>query len=63
MKLVLNIIGGLMILMGITWILQGLGMLPGRMMSGHIIWAGNGSWLALAGVGLLVWNNVIRKKA
>ncbi len=62
MKLALNIIGGLMIAMGVVWVLQGLNILPGSFMTGHIIWTGWGSWLAVFGVGLIVWNNRPPKK-
>jgi hypothetical protein len=43
--------------MGIAWILQGLNILPGSFMTGHIIWTIYGIPLALVGVILVVWVN------
>jgi hypothetical protein len=57
MKIALNVIAVVAILLGGLWILQGLNILPGSFMSGHIIWTGNGAFLAVFAVGLLVWNN------
>jgi hypothetical protein len=57
MKLVLTVVGVIAILMGGIWILQGLNVLPGSFMTGHIIWTGWGAVLVAIGAGLLVWNN------
>ena len=63
MKLALNILGGLMIAMGVIWILQGTNIVAGvpllskSFMMGKTAWIGNGAWLAAFGAGLLVWNN------
>ncbi len=62
MKLACNILGGAMIAVGVLWIVQGLHILPGQVLipplklSG-MSWAGNGSWLAALGAGVLVGNN------
>lgn len=68
MKLSLNIVGCLMIAVGAFWLLEGLKIAPGAIFIPHIklsgvSWAGNGAWLALFGIGLLVWNNKAPKKA
>src|SRR4028119_2034795 len=42
MRWVLLILGGLMVLMGGVWTLQGIGILPGSFMSGQTVWAGAG---------------------
>jgi len=55
MKLVLTIGGALAILLGCVWILQGVNVLPGSFMTGHIQWAVYGAVLALAGAGVIVW--------
>jgi hypothetical protein len=55
MKLILTIAGALMVLMGAVWFLQGINVLPGSFMTGHIQWAVYGGVLALAGVGVIVW--------
>jgi hypothetical protein len=50
----LLILGGLLIAVGAVWTLQGLGYLPGSVMSGVTIWAIIGPIVALAGLLLLV---------
>jgi hypothetical protein len=57
MKIIYNLIAAIAILMGGIWILQGLNVLPGSFMTGHIIWTGWGAVLVAIGAGLLVWNN------
>ena len=63
MKLALNIIGGLAIVMGLIWILQGTNIVAGvpllskSFMMGKTAWVGNGATLLAFAVGLLVWNN------
>ena len=47
MKLVLNIVGVLLALVGIIWILQGVNVLPGSFMTGQLQWAAYGA-IALA---------------
>jgi len=39
MRIALNVIGVLMVLMGVTWFLQGINVLPGSFMTGQIQWA------------------------
>ncbi len=41
-------------LMGIVWILQGIGVLPGSFMTGQIVWAAIGSVLLFVS-GVLLW--------
>lgn len=36
MKIVLNIVGGLLVIMGTIWFLQGINILPGSFMTGQI---------------------------
>ena len=52
MHYVLLIVGGLVILMGGVWLLQGLGILPGSFMTGQAFWAVMGAAFLAAG-GLL----------
>jgi LPXTG-motif cell wall-anchored protein len=47
-------LGVLLILGGIVWLLQGLGVLPGSVMSGQSFWAWAGLFAILAG-GLLAY--------
>jgi hypothetical protein len=43
-------VGGLFILVGAVWFLQGMGVLPGSFMSGSTFWALLGALLVLAGL-------------
>ena len=64
MRWVLLILGGLMVLMGGVWTLQGIGVLPGSFMTGETFWAVAGlltlagaaarvvPWFVLLGLGL-----------
>jgi hypothetical protein len=55
MKVVLYILGGLFTLVGVVWILQGLNVLLGSAMSGHIQYAILGLVVAVIGIVLLVF--------
>lgn len=49
MRWVLIIVGGLMVLMGGTWLLQGVGILPGSFMTGQAFWAVVGAIVLVVG--------------
>ena len=53
MRYELLILGGLMILVGGVWLLQGIGVLPGSFMTGQVFWAIMGAVLLAVG-GLVV---------
>ena len=55
MKIVLYILGGLLILGGAVWVLQGINILPGSFMTGQIQWAYNGAIAIVIGIGLIVF--------
>ena len=55
MRIALTLAGGLLTLMGVIWILQGINVLPGSFMTGQMKWAVNGGIAAAVGVGLLVF--------
>jgi hypothetical protein len=57
MKIVLNIVGVLMVLMGAVWFLQGINILPGSFMTGQIRWAIYGACLAVGGLLVLAKAN------
>ena len=57
MKIVLNVIGILVLLPGITFFLQGINVLPGSSMTGQTQWAVIGGVLIVIGAGLLWWVN------
>ena len=57
MKIVLNVIGVLMVLMGAIWFLQGINILPGSFMTGQIRWAVFGGIAVLGGLSLLARAN------
>ena len=54
MRYVLLIVGGLMVLVGGVWLLQGIGILPGSFMTGQPFWAAMGA-ISLAVGGLLIF--------
>jgi hypothetical protein len=57
MRVILNIIGVLLILMGGTFFLQGINVLPGSFMTGDPQWAINGGIMIVVALGLLFWAN------
>ena len=62
MKLAANIVGGLMVLLGALWTLQGSNVLAGSMMSGQSMWLWIGVVVLIAGLGVLYWFN-LRKRS
>jgi hypothetical protein len=52
-KTVLNMAGGLAVLMGSVWFLQGIDVLPGSFMTGQIRWAVYGVIAIVLGVLIL----------
>ena len=52
MRWVLLILGGLMVLMGGVWTLQGVGVLPGSFTTGQTFWAVVGLLTLVAGAAL-----------
>jgi hypothetical protein len=57
MRIVLNILGVLLVLIGGIWTLQGIGVLLGSFMSGDTRWAVRGGILVVAGIVGLFWAN------
>lgn len=62
MKIIGNILGVLLVLIGIVWFLQGINVLPGSFMTGQIRWAVFGGLAFLIGVVLLVFVNLRRRR-
>jgi hypothetical protein len=62
MKIIGNIVGVLLVLIGIVWFLQGINVLPGSFMTGQIRWAVFGGLAFLIGVVLLVFVNLRRRR-
>jgi lipopolysaccharide export LptBFGC system permease protein LptF len=60
MRIFLSILAVLLILVGILWILQGINVLGGSVMSGQTQFAIYGGIATIAGIGLAVFAN--RKK-
>lgn len=62
MKWLLNILGIILVLIGIVWLLQGINILPGSFMSGKPLYAVLG--VIVGGIGtLLLFINNRRRKA
>ncbi len=57
MRIALNVFGGLCLLVGCTWFLQGINILRGSVMSGHSKWTMYGGIVAVVGIALLVVAN------
>jgi hypothetical protein len=55
MKIFWNIVGVLLILAGGLWFLQGIGIVGGSAMSGHLQWAIYGGLAIIIGAGLLLY--------
>ncbi|MGD0611370.1 MAG: hypothetical protein ABSB41_07605 [Anaerolineales bacterium] len=53
MKIALTIIGALLILAGVVWFFQGIGILAGSMMSGQSQWGYIGVITAVVGIVLV----------
>ena len=54
MRIALIVVGVLCLLVGCIWILQGINVLPGSFMSGHIQWSLYGGLVMIVGIALLV---------
>jgi hypothetical protein len=50
MAIIIKIAATLLIFVGVIWLLQGLGVLVGSMMSGDAKWAAIGGGMVIAGV-------------
>jgi hypothetical protein len=57
LKIILNIIGVLLIIVGGVWFFQGINILPGSFMTGQSQWAVYGSITMAIGIGLLWFVN------
>ncbi|QAY72840.1 hypothetical protein ET445_05255 [Agromyces protaetiae] len=64
MNSVLIVLGVVLLGAGAIWTLQGIGVLPGSVMSGVAFWAIVGPIVAVVGLALLLWGVVrLRRKA
>ena len=61
MKIIQNIAGVLLVLMGGIWFLQGIGVLPGSFMSGQVKWVVYGGVAAVSGLVLIIIANRRRR--
>jgi hypothetical protein len=52
-KMVVNIIGAVLMMLGAVWVVQGLNLLGGSFMSGQTQWTVIGAIVALVGAALL----------
>jgi hypothetical protein len=57
MKIAGNIGGGVLVLIGGVWALQGVNLLRGSFMTGQFQWLINGIAVAMIGIALLFWTN------
>ena len=61
MKWFLNILGVLMVVIGVVWFFQGINVLLGSFMSGNSLYAVLGAILVVVGIIVLVFTNRPRK--
>ena len=61
MKLLFNLVAGVVFLGGLVFFLQGINVLPGSYMSGDPQWVVNGGIMMLASLGLFLFVNRRRK--
>ena len=62
MRPVVTLLGGIaLIAVGLLWTLQGLGIVPGSVMTGVTLWAVIGPLVAAAGIGLIIWSRRRRR--
>ena len=59
-RITLNVVGILLVVIGVIWILQGVNVLPGSFMTGQIQWAIYGGLAVAAGLGALYAANRTR---
>ena len=55
MRKLFYVIGGLLILAGAVWVLQGVNILPGSFMTGDPQWTINGAITIVIGIGLILF--------
>jgi hypothetical protein len=63
MRYWLRILAVCLIGMGVVWILQGINVLPGSFMTGHIEWAWRGGISTAAGLALFVFAGKPKRKS
>lgn len=61
MRATLNTLGGVLIVFGLIWFLQGINVLPGSFMTGQIRWAVYGGIAVAVGVALLLVASRLRR--
>jgi hypothetical protein len=61
-RIALNVVGAFLILSGPIWFLQGINVLLGSPMSGHLQWTVWGALAVVVGAGLLVYANRRRER-
>ncbi len=57
MKSTVNTAGGVLVLLGTIWFLQGINILPGSFMTGQLQWAVYGGIAVVAGIVILLVGN------
>ncbi len=48
------VIGGILVVIGLIWFFQGIGVLGGSVMSGVVLWAVIGPIVAIGGIALIL---------
>lgn len=51
--MIIKVLGAVLCGVGLVWILQGVGVLPGSFMTGQVVWAAIGGFALIVGLVLL----------
>jgi hypothetical protein len=54
MRTTMQVVGGGLVVLGVVWILQGMGLLKGSFMTGQAFWGWMGALALLLGVPVLI---------
>lgn len=54
MRIFVRLIAGVLVALGLIWMLQGFGILPGSFMTGQLQWAAYGALSLVVGLALLL---------
>ena len=64
MKTIVGIFGILLIVVGVVWFFQGIGVLPGSFMTGQTFWAVAGFLAGISGIALIrSWRRGVAAKS
>ncbi|WP_332772679.1 hypothetical protein [Phenylobacterium sp.] len=60
--MIIKVLGAVLCGVGLIWILQGVGVLPGSFMTGQIVWAAIGGFALIVGLMMLAMGRRSRRR-